>query len=126
MSLAYAPGEDSANRLVLDAPGNHPDGEYPYVCQLCVSWPYRPGFFDSPSPTDIPENNKEKLALIHQFAQTWAEPFRSLALSIPQDADLKPLAPQDFPPPLDMHSTGRAVLMGDSIHAMAMCKSDTH
>ncbi|KAJ3541171.1 hypothetical protein NM208_g4727 [Fusarium decemcellulare] len=109
---------------LLDAPGNYADGSHPYVCQMCVSWPYREGFFNSPSPIEIPTTDEEKLKLLRNLAETWAEPFRSLALSVPADAELKPLTPQDFPPPQGLHSTGRAVLMGDAIHAMAMYRGE--
>ncbi|KAM5369407.1 hypothetical protein ACJZ2D_009021 [Fusarium nematophilum] len=109
---------------LLDAPGNYTDTSHPYVCQICVSWPYRDGFFNSPSPIEIPEANEEKLKLVKSFAETWADPFRSLVLRIPSDAELKGLSPQDFPPPKGLHTTGRAVLMGDAIHAMAMYRGE--
>ncbi|KAF4982459.1 hypothetical protein FZEAL_1913 [Fusarium zealandicum] len=125
----FSQGTASANNSfvyvsLLDAPGNHSNGTHPYVCQMCVSWPYRGGFFNSPSPIEIPAVNEEKHRLIRSFAETWAEPFRSLALGVPADAEIKPLAPQDFPPPQGLHTTGRAVLMGDAIHAMAMYRGE--
>lgn len=113
-----------SDNIVLDTPDNHGDVFHPYVYQMCVSWPYREGFLDESTPTEIPATDDEKHKLIKRLAETWAEPFRTLALSVPGDAELKPLAPQDFPPPQGLRTTGRAVLMGDSIHAMAMCKCD--
>lgn len=107
---------------VLDAPGNNAESSDQYTYQLCVSWPYREGFLGEPAPIEIPDSNAEKHELIQTLAATWAEPFRTLALSIPENEIIKGFAPQDFPPPLGLHSTGQAVLMGDAFHAMAMCK----
>jgi hypothetical protein len=56
------------------------------------------------------------------FAETWAEPWRSLVLGIPADTEMKGLKLQDLPPPKDFQTKGRAILMGDALHAMAMCK----
>ncbi|KAF4943119.1 hypothetical protein FSARC_15038, partial [Fusarium sarcochroum] len=109
---------------LLDAPGNHEDNSHPYVCQMCVSWPYREGFFNSDSPIEIPDTAEESHNLVRKFAETWAEPFRSLALGVPTDLELKGLKLQDLPPPKDLHTSGRAVLMGDSIHATAMYRGE--
>ncbi|KAF4445786.1 hypothetical protein F53441_10535 [Fusarium austroafricanum] len=109
---------------VLDAPGNHTDGTHPYTCQMCVSWPYREGFLNSPSPIEIPETFEERHALVQGLAATWAEPFRSLALAIHPDAEIKGLLIQDLPPPKGLQTTGRAVLMGDALHAMAMYRGE--
>lgn len=110
---------------MLDAPGNHPDDGQPYVLQMCVSWPYRAGFFGSDTPTEIPETAEEQRNLIHEFAKTWAEPWRSLALGVTVASDIKGLKIQDLPPPAGFQTSGRAVLMGDALHAMAMCKYTT-
>jgi hypothetical protein len=107
---------------ILDAPGNHEDGSHPYVLQMCVSWPYRAGFFGRDAPIEIPETVREQIQLIHEFAGTFAEPWRSLALGVNVDADVKGLKIQDLPPPMGLQTTGRVVLMGDALHAMAMCK----
>ncbi|CEI70419.1 hypothetical protein FVEN_g1075 [Fusarium venenatum] len=109
---------------MLDAPGNHQDGSYPYVLQMCVSWPYRTGFFGRDAPIEIPETVEEQLKLIHEFAETFAEPWRSLALGANVDADVKGLKIQDLPPPTDLRTTGRVVLMGDALHAMAMYRGE--
>ncbi|KAF7559029.1 hypothetical protein G7046_g5126 [Stylonectria norvegica] len=109
---------------VLDAPGNNERSSDKYVCQMCVSWPYRAGFFNNPAVTEIPDTNEERLLLIQSFAKTWAEPFSTLAQSISSDELIKDLAPQDFPPPLDFRSHGRTVLMGDALHAMAMYRGE--
>lgn len=112
-----------AQIVVLDAPGNNEDSTDKYSCQICVSWPYSEGFFGSSEPIEAPSTNEERHRLIQKFAATWAEPFRSITQAIPEDTDIKSLDLQDYPPPKGLRTTGRAVLMGDSLHAMAMCKS---
>lgn len=111
---------------MLDAPSNKNDDESPnmYSCQMCISWPDRPGFLGEPEPTDFPPTNDGKLRLIRSFAERWAEPFRSLALGLPPETDVKQLELFDYAPPKGLRSSGRVVLMGDAFHAMAMCKSD--
>ncbi|RGP79897.1 hypothetical protein FLONG3_1968 [Fusarium longipes] len=109
---------------MLDAPGNHQDETHPYVLQMCVSWPYRPGFFGRDLPIEIPESVEEQKRLIHDFAKTWAEPWQSLALGVTVNSDIKGLKLQDLPPPVDLRTTGRAVLMGDALHAMAMYRGE--
>ncbi|KAF4993471.1 hypothetical protein FGRMN_6477 [Fusarium graminum] len=108
----------------LDAPGNYEDGIHPYVVQVCISWPYRQGFFDSSEPIEIPETDQEKYELVQSFAETWAEPWRSLVLSVPAGTDMKGLELRDLPPSKDFRTTDRAVLMGDALHAMAMYRGE--
>jgi len=108
--------------VVLDAPGNGGTAVDKYSCQMIVSWPAREGFFGSPSPTPFPTSNDARLELIRRFGRTWAEPFRSMILGLPQDTEVKCLDLCDFAPPMGLRSRGRAVLMGDSFHAMAMCE----
>ncbi|KAJ5020060.1 hypothetical protein K4K57_003467 [Colletotrichum sp. SAR 10_99] len=109
---------------MLDAPGNNDDSADKYSCQMCISWPDRPGFLGKPEPTGFPETNGGKLDLIRSFASGWSEPFRSLALGIPADTDVKQLDLFDYPPPKGLRSSGRAVLMGDAFHAMAMYRGE--
>lgn len=123
--MCFPPLSDLAivsNITVLDAPENHAESSEKYVCQMCVSWPYRDGFFDNALPTEIPNSSEERRRFIHALAETWAEPFRTLALNIPIDEDIKHLTPQDFVPDLNFRTSDRVVLMGDAFHAMAMCK----
>ncbi|KAH6954300.1 hypothetical protein DER45DRAFT_632682 [Fusarium avenaceum] len=109
---------------VLDAPGNHEGSAHPYSLQICVSWPYREGFFGSPTPIEIPETHEEKYKLVKEFAETLAEPWHSLILGMPTDTEMKGLKIQDLPPPKDFQTKGRAVLMGDALHAMAMYRGE--
>lgn len=109
---------------MLDAPGNHQDGVHPYILQMCVSWPYRAGFFGRDAPIEVPETSDEQLKLIHELGETCAEPWRSLALGANVNSDVKGLKIQDLPPPIDLQTAGRAVLMGDALHAMAMYRGE--
>ncbi|KAK0377455.1 FAD binding domain-containing protein [Colletotrichum limetticola] len=109
---------------MLDAPGNNDDSTGKYSCQLCVSWPDRPGFLGKPEPVSYPQTDAGKVELIRSFAEGWSEPFRSLALGIPTDTDVKHLDLYDYPPPKGLRSKGRVVLMGDAFHAMAMYRGE--
>ncbi|GKU04575.1 zeaxanthin chloroplastic [Fusarium langsethiae] len=109
---------------MLDAPGNHQDDLHPYILQMCVSWPYRTGVLGKAAPIEIPETVEEQLKLIHEFAGSFAEPWRSLALGANVDADVKGLKIQDLPPPINLQTTGRIILMGDALHAMAMFRGE--
>jgi hypothetical protein len=89
---------------------------------MVFSWPIRAGFFGEPAPIAFPETPEGRIALIKRLAETWAEPFRSLALGIPADAEAKSLELYDWPPPKGLRTTGHVALAGDALHPMAMCK----
>ena len=108
---------------VLDAPGNNTDSlSDSYTVQICISWPYREGFLNQPLALETPKSNPERHELLRTLAKTYAEPFRTLIESIPQDTEVKHIDLHDWAPPRGLRSTGRVVLMGDALHQMAMCK----
>ncbi|KAK4176784.1 hypothetical protein QBC36DRAFT_4192 [Triangularia setosa] len=108
----------------LDAPGNG-NGRDTYTCQIVVSWPIRDNFFNSAAPIPFPETNLDSIKLIKIFASTWAEPFRSLAMTIPeQTTEVKCLDLYDWPPPKDLRTHGKTVLVGDALHPMAMYRGE--
>ncbi|KAK3301754.1 uncharacterized protein B0T15DRAFT_322591 [Chaetomium strumarium] len=110
---------------VLDAPGNSPEGNGgKYTCQMVVSWPIRDGFFNQSTPLEFPETNEDRIALIKKFAGTWAEPFRSLAHSLPSATEVKCLDLYDWPPLKGLRTTGHVALVGDAMHAMAMYRGE--
>ncbi|KFA76996.1 hypothetical protein S40288_08590, partial [Stachybotrys chartarum IBT 40288] len=109
---------------VLDAPGNSDNSSGAYSCQMCVSWPYRGGFLGRAEPLDFPATNEERHKFLEELAGTWADPFRSIIRTIPDDTDIKPLDLQDYVPPKDLRSTDRVALMGDAFHAMAMYRGE--
>ena len=92
---------------------------------MVVSWPIRDGFFHQATPIVYPETNTSRIELIKTFAETWAEPFRSLAHSIPSATDVKALELYDWPPPRGLRTTGHVVLAGDALHPMSMCEFDS-
>ncbi|KAM0283164.1 hypothetical protein ACHAQH_002646 [Verticillium albo-atrum] len=114
---------------ILDAPGNTPqsvekNSPSKYTGQVVVSWPHPRGFQSRDSPLDFPDTDAAKRALISSFAQSWAEPFRSIANGVAATAEVKQLELQDYVPPEGMRSTGRVVLMGDAFHAMTMYRGE--
>ncbi|KAK7740859.1 hypothetical protein SLS62_011004 [Diatrype stigma] len=108
----------------LDAPGNEAETSGKYSCQMVVSWPIRSGFFDESSLIAIPPTNPGRICLIKRFAETWAEPFRSMVGDIPESTDVKSLELHDWPPPKGSRGTGRVALVGDSFHPMAMYRGE--
>ncbi|KAL2189213.1 FAD/NAD(P)-binding domain-containing protein [Thermothelomyces heterothallicus CBS 203.75] len=110
---------------VLDAPGNASEGNGgKYTYQMVFSWPVRDGFFNQPAPIEFPETNEGRIELIKKFAKTWADPFRSLALSIPSDTEVKSLELYDWPPPKGLRTTGNVALVGDALHPMVMYRGE--
>lgn len=89
---------------------------------MVVSWPVRDGFLNDASPLVFPDTDPEKIGLIRRLADTWAEPFRSLAHSIPADTEVKCLELSDWAPPTGLRTTGHVALVGDAMHAMVMCE----
>ncbi|PKS05921.1 hypothetical protein jhhlp_007754 [Lomentospora prolificans] len=53
-----------------------------YTCQIVVSWPDRPGFFGQEHGIDYPATDAGRIELLHRFARTWADPFRSMVLGV--------------------------------------------
>ncbi|KAL2107457.1 hypothetical protein VUR80DRAFT_5198 [Thermomyces stellatus] len=95
-----------------------------YTCQIVVSWPTRPGFFGRAEPIDFPSTNGGRVELLREFAQTWAEPFRSLVMGLRGGTEVKPLDLYDCVPPQGLRGNGRVVLMGDALHQMTMYRGE--
>ncbi|KAL2158154.1 hypothetical protein VTH06DRAFT_4722 [Thermothelomyces fergusii] len=110
---------------LLDAPGNDPEGNGgKYTLQMVFSWPVRGGFFNQPAPIEFPETNEGRVELMKKFAKTWVDPFRSLALGISSDAEVKPLELYDWAPPKGLRTTGSVALVGDALHPMTMYRGE--
>jgi hypothetical protein len=88
---------------------------------MVVSWPVRTGFLGRAEPLAIPESDAERIALIRSLAETWAEPFRSVARCVAPDASVKALELYDWPPPEGLRTQGHVALVGDAVHPMTMC-----
>ncbi|KAJ3477047.1 hypothetical protein NLG97_g8945 [Lecanicillium saksenae] len=109
---------------ILDAPENTKDSTNHYLLQICISWLEKSGFRGQEEPTTIPETNQGRAELFRSIGATWAEPFRSLAMKVRDDDEVKGLRLMDWVPPKDLRSKGRAVLMGDALHTMTMYRGD--
>ncbi|OCL14393.1 FAD/NAD(P)-binding domain-containing protein [Glonium stellatum] len=108
----------------LSAPYSPEEADEKYICQIALTWPFRKGFFGNPEPTEVPQTDFERVALMKRIASTWVEPFRSIVLDIPDDTETKPIVLQDWPPPQGVHGHGRVVMMGDALHPMVMYRGD--
>ena len=106
---------------VLDVPSDDAHAMKPHICQILVSWPYRPGFLSAPLSLEVPTENFERLALMKKFSATWTEPFRSIVQDIPSDAEARSVSLQDWIPQRRGYRAGRVALIGDAAHAMVMC-----
>jgi hypothetical protein len=102
---------------VLDTPNNFEESSKDrYHVQIIVSWA------DSKGIT-VPKDNVERIALMKQLTDNWAEPFRSLVQKLPEDTEARSIRIEDWIfTPSHTHDHPRAVLMGDSAHTMTMCK----
>lgn len=108
----------------LDTPANNSrDDRDTYECQILVSWPWRAGFRGMNKPLDIPSTNDERVKLMKELVDGWANPFYDCVMNIPTDAEIKAIALEDFVPRPGLwdNQKGRVTLMGDSAHAMTMC-----
>ncbi|KAI9681267.1 MAG: hypothetical protein M1817_002549 [Caeruleum heppii] len=109
----------------LDTPSSHPTRSDEYTYQVIISWPYRTGFNGRVEPTEMPSERLDRLRLMRSLAAGWVEPFRSIVLDIPDDADPKPISLDDWPPSQTWDNAGgRITLMGDAAHAMTMYRGE--
>ena len=109
----------------LDTPSNNPRSEDPdtFECQVMVGWPYRKGFLGREEPLDVPPDGTERLALMREIADGWAEPFRECVMEIPEGTMVQAIRLEDFVPRRGMWDNmhGRVTMVGDAAHAMTMC-----
>ncbi|ETN44525.1 uncharacterized protein HMPREF1541_10195 [Cyphellophora europaea CBS 101466] len=119
----------------LDSPSsNDRQGEAAagHDCQILVSWPFRAGFLgDDEKPTEVPVGNVERVRLMKRVARGWAQPFAGIVQAIPEEAECKSIALEDWVPPLAgdrgweaREGAGRVVLVGDAAHAMTMFRGE--
>ncbi|KAL8663301.1 MAG: hypothetical protein Q9202_003937, partial [Teloschistes flavicans] len=131
--LFFQGGDPASNAFMyfsfLDTPTNNsrsdPDT---YECQIMVSWPWREGFRGRETPLEIPATNEERVRLMKELVQGWANPFRDAVMNIPADAEVKPIALEDFVPKTGMWDNrgGRVTLMGDAAHTMTMYRGEAY
>lgn len=120
---------------VLDSPGSPPEKTDGYTIQVVVSWPLRNnakhGLGSSGDDNDnggtphaYPTSNEGKLALVRRLMSGWAEPFASLARSVPDGTEVRALELYDWPPPSDFRGEGPVALVGDALHQMCMYRGE--
>ncbi|KAG7007302.1 FAD-dependent monooxygenase [Physcia stellaris] len=112
----------------LDTPSKNErlNDEGNWECQIIISYPYRSDFWGKEEPMEVPETHKERVALMKEFADGWANPFRSLILAIPDETEVKALPIEDFVPKEGMwdNAQGRVTMVGDAAHAMTMYRGE--
>lgn len=103
----------------LDTPNNFDESSKDaYHCQIIISWA------DSKGIT-LPTSNADRIALMKQLSDNWAEPFRGLVQKLPIDSEARSIRIEDWMFRLGRtHAHPRVVLAGDSAHTMTMCKSE--
>ncbi|KAJ6016660.1 hypothetical protein N7451_000039 [Penicillium sp. IBT 35674x] len=103
----------------LDTPSNFQDSSRDeYLCQVIVSWADQKGIA-------LPSGNTDRIALMKRLTDNWAEPFRSLVHSLPEDTVPRSIRIEDWifrPGQRDAHP--RAILMGDAAHTMTMFRGE--
>ena len=99
-------------------------GEGQWEGQICISYPYRAGFWGKDQPMEVPGSDAERVALMKNFAEGWKEPFRGLVMSLVDDTAVKELAVEDYLPEYGIgeKSEGKVALVGDAGHAMTICE----
>jgi 2-polyprenyl-6-methoxyphenol hydroxylase-like FAD-dependent oxidoreductase len=122
--------------------GHHPNGSFLFFgiqetpainerqqfrCQVNISWRYRKGFLGCDHPTEVPETQEARLALIQEIASHWTSPFQDTVRSIPADTPLQEIKLEDWLASdagawENLH--GRATLIGDAAHAMTMYRGE--
>ncbi|KAL8708411.1 MAG: hypothetical protein Q9220_006701 [cf. Caloplaca sp. 1 TL-2023] len=113
----------------LDTPANNSrDDPDTYECQILLSWPFREGYRGREKPLDIPATNQERIKVMKELVQGWAEPFHECVMSVPADAEIKAIALEDFVPKPGLwdNRDGRITLMGDAAHAMTMFRGEAY
>ncbi|KAK2768631.1 hypothetical protein FQN54_000487 [Arachnomyces sp. PD_36] len=108
----------------LDTPHNFEDSSDKYVCQIVVSWPFRPGFLGENEPLEVPQSHTDRVSLMKRLTATWAEPFRSLVHNLPDDNEAVCINLEDWIPEKGAHGTGRIALVGDAAHSMTMFRGE--
>ncbi|KAL1610871.1 hypothetical protein SLS59_000508 [Nothophoma quercina] len=103
---------------VLQAPQSPQDGDEDFVYQVCISGSTdKEPFCTIANGTDRATND-ERLTVIRNTAQDFAEPFRSFLSLVPDDANVKQLDLDDWAFPNNSSATGSITLVGDAAHAM--------
>jgi 2-polyprenyl-6-methoxyphenol hydroxylase-like FAD-dependent oxidoreductase len=123
----------------LEVPGDGDDvanNKSPaYQCEITTAWPYRPNFLGRVEPTKVPNMDIGQFSMMQTIAQDWAEPFRSLVMSINlNEAQIRPAEISDWSCPESSQESstmtvgqldGRVVLAGDAAHTIALYSGES-
>ncbi|MCJ1355177.1 MAG: hypothetical protein MMC33_005168 [Icmadophila ericetorum] len=117
----------------LDTPtNNNREGEEKdtYLCHISLSYPHRAGFLGRDEPIEVPSSSTERLALMKEISQDWADPFKSIIQDLPDNAEPKRLSIEDWAPGMEGREWdnlgGRVTLVGDSAGAMTMYRGEAY
>lgn len=97
-----------------------PDGRLSFDALVIVSWLMKDAEKDA-----VPDNSRDRIALMKKRAEKWADPLRSAVMDIPDDLEFTTrLHLGDYPcHPWD-NMGGSVTLAGDSAHAMTMYRGE--
>lgn len=109
----------------MQAPQSARDDDQNYFYQVCVSGSINKGPFRGVAEKPTRPTNAERIALIRETAQSFAEPFCSFVSLISDDTAVKQLDLDDWALPDDPPAVSTHTLVGDAAHAMTMCKPPT-
>ncbi|KUJ13695.1 FAD/NAD(P)-binding domain-containing protein [Mollisia scopiformis] len=99
---------------------DEPDGRKSFDALVIISW-----FIKDEVKDAIPATHAERIALMKQRAEGYAEPLRSIVIDIPDDLPFTtPLRLADFPSVPWDNRNGQVTLAGDSGHAMTMYRGE--
>ncbi|OTB09713.1 hypothetical protein K445DRAFT_71787 [Daldinia sp. EC12] len=97
-----------------------PDGQRSFDVQVIISWIVRNSVSDA-----IPETHEERIKLMKERANDYAEPLRSIVMDIPDDlTSTTAFKLADYPPRKWNNRNGRVTLAGDSAHTMTMYRGE--
>jgi 2-polyprenyl-6-methoxyphenol hydroxylase-like FAD-dependent oxidoreductase len=111
--------------LVLEAPQKPGGKGNGFLYQICISWKRdNPALENDKIPQDSLDP-ADRVNIIRDIVQHWAEPFRSFVLLITDATNVKQLDLDDCAPENTMKPADKVMLVGDALHGMTMCKPHT-
>ncbi|KAL4898682.1 hypothetical protein BDV59DRAFT_197562 [Aspergillus ambiguus] len=100
-----------------------PNGETSYKALVIISW-----LIHDEAKDAIPPTSRERIQLMKERAEGFAEPLRSIVMDIPDEEALTtPLRLGDYVPDIDRkwdNLRGKVTLAGDAAHAMTMYRGE--
>jgi hypothetical protein len=106
---------------VLEAPQEQRSNNE-FLYQICISWKRHDHLLEGNKTPQGSPSQADRVNIIRDIVQDWAEPFRSFVMLITDATDVKQLDLDDCAPEKAMKPADRVMLVGDAFHAMTMCK----